>query len=100
MRFAALAYEPNERLLKWLTREIEASKVVVRLSTEATPALLATLSPDDVIGFYYTLAARAGAVPQRRQQDDSQLLAGANWLVHARPVAGGLSQVDLVVGAR
>ena len=61
---------------------------------------LTSVSPDDVIGFYYTLARRAGSAPQHRRQDDSDVLEGANWLVHARPVAGGLSQVDLVVGAR
>lgn len=49
LRFAGLAYEPNERLLKWLIREVEESGADIRLSTEATPELLATLSPDDVI---------------------------------------------------
>lgn len=61
---------------------------------------LTPVTPDDVIGFYYTLARAAGATPQHRRQDDSQVLAGANWLVHVRPVAGSLSQVDLVVGGR
>lgn len=73
----------------------DAGGCALRAVTFLTP-----VSPDDAIGFYYTLAARAGAAPQRRQQDDSQLLAGANWLVHVRPLPGGLSQVDLVVGAR
>jgi 2,4-dienoyl-CoA reductase-like NADH-dependent reductase (Old Yellow Enzyme family)/NADPH-dependent 2,4-dienoyl-CoA reductase/sulfur reductase-like enzyme len=49
LRFAALAYEPNERLLNWLTREVEESGADVRLSTKATPELLATLKPDAVI---------------------------------------------------
>jgi 2,4-dienoyl-CoA reductase-like NADH-dependent reductase (Old Yellow Enzyme family)/NADH dehydrogenase FAD-containing subunit len=49
LRFAALAYEPNERLLNWLTREVEESGADVRLSTRATPQLLATLMPDAVI---------------------------------------------------
>jgi 2,4-dienoyl-CoA reductase-like NADH-dependent reductase (Old Yellow Enzyme family) len=49
LRFAGLAYEPNERLLDWLRRQIAASGVVVRLSTEATPELLAGLAPDRVI---------------------------------------------------
>ncbi|WP_176594566.1 FAD-dependent oxidoreductase [Sphingobium sp. EM0848] len=49
LRFAALAYEPNERLLNWLRREIDKSSVDVRLKTEATPELIASLKPDKVI---------------------------------------------------
>ena len=49
VRFAGLAYEPNERLLNWLVREVEASGAEVRLNTEATPALLGELAPDHVI---------------------------------------------------
>lgn len=49
LRFAALPYEPNQRLLDWLIREIEQSRVEVRLSTSATPALLRSLAPDAVI---------------------------------------------------
>lgn len=49
LRFAALAYEPNERLLNWLIREVEDSGADIRLGTEASPALLASLAPDEVI---------------------------------------------------
>jgi len=49
LRFAALAYEPNERLLNWLRRQLEQSKVEVRLKTVATPELIASLKPDKVI---------------------------------------------------
>lgn len=49
LRFAALAYEPNERLLNWLRREVEMSGADIRLGTVATPELLRTLAPDDVI---------------------------------------------------
>lgn len=49
LRFASLAYAPNERLLNWLTREIEKSAVEVRVRTAATPDLLRTLKPDQVI---------------------------------------------------
>ncbi len=49
LRFAALAYEPNERLLKWLVREVEQSGADIRLGTQATPTLLHSLSPDAVI---------------------------------------------------
>lgn len=49
IRVAGLAYEPNERLLNWLVREVEESGADVRLGTEATSALLASLAPDHVI---------------------------------------------------
>ena len=49
VRFAGLAYEPNERLLNWLLREVEESGADVRLNTEATPELLAGIQPDHVI---------------------------------------------------
>ncbi|MDD3799919.1 MAG: FAD-dependent oxidoreductase [Novosphingobium sp.] len=49
LQFAGLAYEPNERLLKWLRRQIELSNVEVRLNTEATPDLVQSLEPDTVI---------------------------------------------------
>ena len=49
LRFAALAYEPNGRLLAWLQRQIAASRVTVRLNTAASPALIAALKPDSVV---------------------------------------------------
>jgi NADPH-dependent 2,4-dienoyl-CoA reductase/sulfur reductase-like enzyme len=49
LRFAGLAYEPNERLLNWLRREVEASGADIRLKTAATPELVASLKPDKVI---------------------------------------------------
>lgn len=49
LRFAALAYAPNERLLDWLRRQITQSGIDVRLGTEATPDLLRRLAPDEVI---------------------------------------------------
>lgn len=49
LRFAALAYEPNERLLDWLRGQIERSNVEVRLGTEASSELVAGLRPDKVI---------------------------------------------------
>ncbi|MBH1997532.1 MAG: FAD-dependent oxidoreductase [Sphingomonadaceae bacterium] len=49
LRFAALAYEPNERLLNWLRREIGKFSVEVRLKTQATPELITSLKPDKVI---------------------------------------------------
>jgi len=49
LRFAALAYEPNERLLNWLRREVEKGGIDLRLKTVATPELVASLKPDKVI---------------------------------------------------
>lgn len=49
LQFAGLAYEPNERLLNWLRRQIDASGVVVKLRTRATPELVSSLKPDRVI---------------------------------------------------
>ncbi|MBV1918198.1 MAG: NAD(P)/FAD-dependent oxidoreductase [Sphingomonadaceae bacterium] len=49
LRIAALAYEPNQRLLKWLKREVDESGAEVRLSTRADPDLLAELAPDEII---------------------------------------------------
>lgn len=49
LQFAALAYEPNERLLEWLRRQIERSKVQVRLDTAATAAELKALQVDAIV---------------------------------------------------
>ncbi len=49
LQFAALAYEPNERLLRWLRQGLAQAGVDVRLNTEATPALVASLKPDEII---------------------------------------------------
>ncbi|MDW3220042.1 MAG: FAD-dependent oxidoreductase [Acidimicrobiales bacterium] len=49
LRFAALVYEPNLRLLRWLTRQMETLPIDVRVDTEATPDMVAALSPDAVI---------------------------------------------------
>ena len=49
LRFASLAYEPNERILEWLRREIREAAVDVRLATTATPELLRSLNVDAVI---------------------------------------------------
>lgn len=49
LRFAGLAYEPNERLLRWLTNEVKQADVDLRLNTVATPDLLRSLGVDGVI---------------------------------------------------
>jgi 2,4-dienoyl-CoA reductase (NADPH2) len=54
-RFAALPYEPNEKMLDWLLDRIDRLPVEVRLGEEATPEKITALAPDVVI-------AAAGAV--------------------------------------
>jgi NADPH-dependent 2,4-dienoyl-CoA reductase/sulfur reductase-like enzyme len=49
LRFAALAYPANERLLNWLRRQVAAADVDVRLRTRATPDLVRSLRPDAVV---------------------------------------------------
>ncbi len=47
--FAALAYESNGPLLDNLLAQVRALPIEVRLSTEATPALVAEIEPDAII---------------------------------------------------
>ncbi|PLW81888.1 NADH:flavin oxidoreductase [Kineobactrum sediminis] len=49
LQFASIAYEPNERLLRWLRLQLSQSRVDVRLKTRATPKLLRELQVDQVI---------------------------------------------------
>ncbi len=49
LRFAALVYEPNERLLDWLEAQVRKLGVEIRLETEVTPALIRKLAPDEVL---------------------------------------------------
>lgn len=49
LRFAAIAYEPNERLLDWLIREVEAADIELRLGEAATPEMLRGIGADAVV---------------------------------------------------
>ncbi|MEO0492401.1 MAG: FAD-dependent oxidoreductase [Actinomycetota bacterium] len=49
LRFAALLYEPNLRLLNWYEHEIQRLEVDVRTATVATPDAVAALDPDHVV---------------------------------------------------
>jgi NADPH-dependent 2,4-dienoyl-CoA reductase/sulfur reductase-like enzyme len=49
LRFAAIAYAPNERLLDWLERGVAGAGINVRLGTDATEELLRELSVDAVV---------------------------------------------------
>ena len=49
LQFAAIPYEPNQRLLKWLRRQVAGSRVDVRLNTVATAQTLKALGADEVV---------------------------------------------------
>ena len=49
LRFAALVYEPNLRLLRWLTRQMEELDIEIRTGTTADIAMIRSLEPDELI---------------------------------------------------
>jgi NADPH-dependent 2,4-dienoyl-CoA reductase/sulfur reductase-like enzyme len=49
LRFAALVYEPNERLLDWLVRQVLKLDIDLRLETEVTVSLIREISPDEIL---------------------------------------------------
>jgi NADPH-dependent 2,4-dienoyl-CoA reductase/sulfur reductase-like enzyme len=49
LRFAALAYQPNQGLLEWLIKEVERLPIEVLLNTEATPSMIERYAPDALI---------------------------------------------------
>ena len=49
LRFAALVYEPNERLLRWLESEVRALGVEIRLGEELSAEAIRELDPHAVI---------------------------------------------------
>jgi 2,4-dienoyl-CoA reductase (NADPH2) len=49
VQFASIAYAPNERILNWLKRQVAALPIDVKLKTKATPELLKSLNPDEVV---------------------------------------------------
>lgn len=59
---------------------------------------------DDVIDFYYTRAAAAGFTAGRVLQDGDDVLAGTkgnnSYIVYARRMASGATEVDLVTSGR
>ncbi len=48
-RIAAIAYEPNGRIVEWLQRQLEELNVEIRLDTTATADSVATMEPDHVV---------------------------------------------------
>ena len=95
LRFAALVYEPNLRLLRWLTRQMEVLGVDVRTGAAADIETVRSLDPDALI--VATGAARErSAVPgadQRFVVDGDDLRA---MLTGAGDVAGALKKLRFV----
>jgi 2,4-dienoyl-CoA reductase (NADPH2) len=48
-QFASIAYEPNQGIVDWLKRQIAQSNVAVKLRTVATPELMRSLKPDEIV---------------------------------------------------
>ena len=49
LQFAAMAYEPNGKLLDWLRREVKASDIDIRLNTAVSSEQLKRLRVDEVV---------------------------------------------------
>ena len=49
LRFAALVYPPNERLLDWLIAQVRALGVDIRLGTEVDLDLAREIAPDEIL---------------------------------------------------
>jgi 2,4-dienoyl-CoA reductase-like NADH-dependent reductase (Old Yellow Enzyme family)/thioredoxin reductase len=49
LRFAALVYEPNERLLDWLIAQVRKLGVEIRLETEVDGRMIREIAPDQVL---------------------------------------------------
>jgi 2,4-dienoyl-CoA reductase (NADPH2) len=94
LRFAALAYEPNERLLRYYEQTIRSARLTLRLSTEGDAALVRALRPDVVIAAVGARRARPALPGAERDHvfdgDDLRaLLTGED----AREARGKLSLV-------
>ncbi len=49
-QFASVAYQPNERIVFWLRRQVaETPGIEVRFNTRVTPDLLSEIRPDEVV---------------------------------------------------
>ena len=102
LRFAALAYEPNERLLRFLTQRVRDLPIELRLGEAATPALVRALSPDLVIaapGARRTQSRIPGAdLPHVLDGDDLRALlrgdAGAGRLSALGRLAGWVGRIS------
>jgi len=107
-QFASIAYAPNERILNWLKRQVSELGIEIRFKTQATPELLETLNPDEVIvatGAIRTMPPIPGANrPNVFSGDDMRrLVLGENldtlkgktgWTTRLAAKAGSLTGVN------
>lgn len=104
LQFASLAYPPNERLLRWLRRQIEQSTVEVRLNTRADVDTLKTLGADEVIvatGAERTLPPLPGADQNFVfSGDDMRRLVLGEGLEQLEQKTSGFTRFVMRAGAR
>lgn len=72
LRFAALVYEPNERLLDWLEAQVRQLAIEIRLDTEVTVDLVREISPDEIL----VAAGASRAKPQIHGVDNKHVFDG------------------------
>ncbi len=103
LRFAALTYAANERLLDWLIRQVESAGVEVRLNTAASPELLRSLAPDAVV--VATGARRGlpglpgGDLPQVLSGDDLRCLVLGEESAALSSKTGSITRLATRIGA-
>lgn len=48
-QFASIAYQPNQRIVAWLKRQVAEGGIDVRMKTRVTPEFLSQIKPDEVV---------------------------------------------------
>lgn len=92
---AALAVYPRAAVQE--AAGTDAAGCRLRVVSFATP-----VSPDDVINFYYTRARKAGYDAKHRMDGNDHVLGGGKdgsaYIIYARTLDNGLTEVDLIAG--
>jgi hypothetical protein len=78
---------------------VDSDACALRVVNYATP-----VSPQDVISFYYTKAGQAGYGAEYKMDGKDHVLGGRNagraYVVYARKLDGGVTEVDLVTSGK